>query len=139
MAAVRNKDTSIELRLRKALTEAGIRYFTGHGYSRLTKQSLPGRPDIVIPRSRLAVFCDGCFWHGCPKCYTEPINNRTFWRQKIEANKQRDKQVSMELEQAGWTVMRFWGHDLTKDNVHKSVAEIASWINAQANPKTGLD
>ena len=71
-----------------------------------------GRPDFVFPAARLAVFVDGCFWHGCPKHYTKPANNRAFWRRKLEANRARDRRVNRELKRLGWRILRIWGHDL---------------------------
>ena len=71
-----------------------------------------GRPDFVFPAARLAVFVDGCFWHGCPKHYTKPANNRAFWRRKLEANRARDRRVNRELKRLGWRILRIWKHDL---------------------------
>jgi len=61
---------------------------------------------------RLAVFVDGCFWHGCPRHYTKPANNRDFWRRKLEANRARDRRVNRELKRLGWRILRIWEHDL---------------------------
>lgn len=69
---------------------------------------LPGRPDFVWHRRRVAVFVDGCFWHGCPRCYRAPRHNAQFWRAKIDANKRRDMRVSRVLRAAGWQVVRIW-------------------------------
>jgi DNA mismatch endonuclease, patch repair protein len=73
---------------------------------------LYGRPDFVFPAARVAVFVDGCFWHGCPKHYTRPTSNRSFWRRKLEANRARDRQVNRELKRLGWRILRIWEHDL---------------------------
>jgi DNA mismatch endonuclease (patch repair protein) len=70
------------------------------------------RPDFVFRRVRLAVFVDGCFWHGCPKHATQPKNNRAFWRRKFSANKQRDALVTRTLRRRGWRVLRIWEHTL---------------------------
>ncbi|HNQ72484.1 MAG TPA: very short patch repair endonuclease [Verrucomicrobiota bacterium] len=72
------------------------------------------RPDFVFPKSRTAIFVDGCFWHGCPKHATKPKNNRAFWRRKLAANKQRDALVSRTLCRAGWRVLRVWECDLAR-------------------------
>ena len=77
---------------------------------------LMGRPDFVFPASRVAVFVDGCFWHGCPKHYTKPKNNRAFWKRKLDANRARDRQVNRELRRKGWRVVRIWEHDLRRQN-----------------------
>lgn len=70
------------------------------------------RPDIVFPKLRLVVFVDGCFWHGCQEHRSVPVSNASFWQQKIEGTRQRDRDQVAWLEEAGWTVMRVWEHDL---------------------------
>ena len=98
MAAVKNKDTDIELILRKSLWREGLRYRVSN--------KLPGRPDIVFLGKKVAVFCDGCFWHGCPKCREIPDQNREFWVKKIKTNKERDQRVNEQLTAMGWKVLR---------------------------------
>jgi DNA mismatch endonuclease (patch repair protein) len=109
MAAVKNKNTDIEIILRKALWREGLRY-------RISNK-LPGCPDIVFPGKKVAVFCDGCFWHGCPKCGEIPKQNREFWLKKITINMERDERVNQQLKALGWEVLRYWGceiqHELT--------------------------
>jgi DNA mismatch endonuclease (patch repair protein) len=78
------------------------------------KSSLSVRPDFVFPRLKLAVFVDGCFWHGCPKHGTRPKQNRKFWDAKIARNRDRDRSVNRELRKLGWRVVRIWEHDLAK-------------------------
>ena len=107
MRAIRGKDTKPELLLRKVLWHRGFRY-------RL-KNKLPGKPDIIFPSERIAVFVDGCFWHGCPEHFQQPETNTAFWREKIEKNKERDKKVDTTLESDGWRVLRFWEHEVTKN------------------------
>jgi DNA mismatch endonuclease, patch repair protein len=75
---------------------------------------LPGTPDFAFPKQRLAVFVDGCFWHGCPKHATFPATRRKFWLSKFADNKARDGRVNLELRLLGWRVIRIWEHDLTK-------------------------
>ena len=75
---------------------------------------LPGRPDFVFVKERLAVFVDGCFWHGCPVHYIEPRSGTVFWRTKIAGNKARDRRNSRLLKKLGWRVVRIWEHDLKK-------------------------
>lgn len=75
---------------------------------------LPGKPDFAFPKHKVAVFVDGCFWHGCPKCYTRPKTNRAFWDKKREDNMARDKRVNRQLRQRGWRVIRIWQHSLKK-------------------------
>ena len=76
--------------------------------------ALPGKPDFAFPKQKVAVFVDGCFWHGCPKCYARPKTNRKFWDKKREDNMARDKRVSRQLRQRGWRVIRIWQHSLKK-------------------------
>jgi DNA mismatch endonuclease (patch repair protein) len=73
--------------------------------------SIRRRPDIVFPRARVAVFVDGCFWHGCPDHATWPKSNEAFWREKIATNKLRDRDTDQRLSDAGWLVMRVWEHE----------------------------
>ena len=75
---------------------------------------LPGKPDFAFPEHKVAVFVDGCFWHGCPKCYTRPRTNRKFWDKKREDNMARDKRVNRQLRRQGWKVIRIWQHSLKK-------------------------
>lgn len=108
MSRIRGTDTKPELKLRKALWHRGWRY-------RLHCKELPGRPDIVFVSQGVAVFVDGCFFHGCPKHYSPPESNAEFWSRKIEANKRRDAEVSAELEADGWHVLRIWEHEIDED------------------------
>jgi len=71
-----------------------------------------GNPDFVFPKTRLAVFVDGCFWHGCPKHESQPNSNRIFWRKKLGRNKKRDHLVNRTLRATGWRVLRVWQHEL---------------------------
>ncbi len=75
---------------------------------------LPGKPDFAFPKQKVAVFVDGCFWHGCLKCYTRPKTNRAFWDRKRETNMARDKRVTRQLRRQGWKVIRIWQHSLKK-------------------------
>lgn len=106
MSRIRGKDTKPEIVLRKLLWAAGSRY-------RL-KTRLPGRPDIVFPRRKLAIFVDGCFWHGCPKHAVMPKTNRAFWHKKLYRNMERDREVNQQLRKLGWRVVRLWEHQVDK-------------------------
>lgn len=111
MAAIRGRDNrSTELAVRGMLRKLGI---TGW---RANLASIPGKPDFAFPKIKLAVFVDGCFWHGCAKCSRNlvPATNPDFWQLKIEKNKTRDRKISRELRQKGWHVIRVWEHDLKK-------------------------
>ena len=76
--------------------------------------ALPGKPDFAFPKQKVAVFVDGCFWHGCPKCYTRPKTNHAFWDKKRENNLARDKRVTRQLRRQGWKVIRIWQHSLKR-------------------------
>ncbi|MGA2361051.1 MAG: very short patch repair endonuclease [Candidatus Aminicenantales bacterium] len=70
--------------------------------------NLPGKPDIIFRKHKLSIFADGCFWHGCPKCYKPPKSNANYWRMKIERNRKRDKEINRELKNKGWKIIRLW-------------------------------
>lgn len=111
LARVRQKDTAAELRLRRTLHARGLRY-------RLHVPLLekPRRvADIVFRRRKLAIFVDGCFWHGCPQHGTSSKSNADFWRDKIETNKKRDLDTNQRLTAAGWRVLRVWEHEDAED------------------------
>jgi DNA mismatch endonuclease (patch repair protein) len=108
MRAVRRKNTSVELRLRRTLWHRGLRY-------RLQGRIGRSRPDLIFPGPRVAVFVDGCFWHGCPTHYRLPVGNRDFWKAKIVRNTQRDLRTTRSLEAAGWHVLRFWECEVKAD------------------------
>jgi DNA mismatch endonuclease, patch repair protein len=103
MSHVRHKDTKPECIVRSALHKAGFRF-------RLHNKSLPGTPDIILPKYRTVIFVHGCFWHRHPNCKmaTMPKQNADFWKQKFEHNIQRDKQKAHDLEALGWHVVTVW-------------------------------
>ena len=107
MSRIRGKNTSPELKLRKMLWESGLRGYRVH-------YKLPGKPDIVFTRKKVVVFVDGCFWHKCPVCFRPPETNAEFWNEKLQKNVERDLKVTKELEDLGWTVLRFWEHEVKK-------------------------
>jgi DNA mismatch endonuclease (patch repair protein) len=107
MGRVRRRDTAAELALRRALHARGLRF-------RVDRPVLPDRrrrADIVFGPARVAVFVDGCFWHGCPEHGTRPSSNSDFWRQKVDANQARDQDTDRRLRKAGWVVVRVWEHE----------------------------
>lgn len=107
MQATRGRDTGPELTLRRELHRRGLRY-------RVDAPVVPGlrrRANLVFPRVRVAVFVDGCFWHGCPQHATTAKSNAAFWAAKITANQARDADTTRRLREAGWTVVRIWEHD----------------------------
>lgn len=89
-----------------------------------------GNPDFVFPKHRLAVFVDGCFWHGCPKHATQPTSNRAFWREKLARNKLRDQLVNRTLKERGWSVQRIWQHELKK-TLPSCISRIKSAVGLQ--------
>lgn len=109
MQAVKNKDSKIELLLRKELWKRGIRY-------RKNSTKIFGKPDIVFIGKKIAVFCDSEFWHGYnwDERKKDFKSHQEFWIPKIERNIERDKEVTEKLESEGWTVLRFWGNDIKK-------------------------
>lgn len=109
MAAVKQRDTAPELRLRRALKACGL------GYRVNGRSGLPGRPDVWFPGARVAVFVDGCFWHGCPIHGVTPKTNSAFWLTKIGGNRERDVRVDLSLRSMGWKVVRVWEHEVTVD------------------------
>lgn len=111
MQAIKNKDSLIELKLRKTLWERGIRY-------RKNVKTIFGHPDIAFKGRKIAVFCDSEFWHGYNwKTKKQEIKtNVDFWTKKIERNIERDEEVNQYLVENGWTVIRFWGNDIKKSN-----------------------
>lgn len=107
MLANRRRDTKPELAIRRLLHAAGLRYRVDFRLA----PPLRARPDIVFTRRRIAVFIDGCFWHGCPLHRTTPKQNADYWGPKLLRNVQRDRETDEALAAAGWTVMRFWEHE----------------------------
>jgi DNA mismatch endonuclease (patch repair protein) len=96
-----------ELRLMNMFRSHGIK-----GWRR--NVSLYGKPDFIFPESRMAVFVDGCFWHGCPIHGSIPESNRAFWKKKIARNKKRDRVVKKKLDELGWKTLRIWQHEFRK-------------------------
>lgn len=111
MSQIKNKDSAIEMSLRKELWHRGLRY-------RKNVKTVYGKPDIAFIGKKIAVFCDSEFWHGYDwKSRQQDFKtNRDFWIPKIERNMARDKDVNEKLKEEGWTVIRFWGRDI-KENV----------------------
>ena len=110
MSRIKTKNTSIEIKLRKALWRRGVRY-------RVNYKRLPGTPDIAITKYRIAIFCDGELFHGkgfeAGKMRFD--TNKAYWEAKIKRNIERDRAVDAELQKMGWTVLRFWGNEITSD------------------------
>jgi DNA mismatch endonuclease, patch repair protein len=108
MSKIRHRDTKVELRLRKALWKRGLRY-------RKNFSQVYGRPDVVLTKAKIAIFCDSEYWHGKKFLAGEiPKTNTDFWVNKFETNISRDKDVNKVLWESGWIVLRFWEKDIYK-------------------------
>ncbi|MFB7461402.1 very short patch repair endonuclease [Streptomyces sp. NPDC056188] len=115
MRANRSRDTRPELALRRAVHALGLRY-------RVAARPLPAMrrtADLVFVRAKVAVFLDGCFWHGCPVHHTVAKLNGAFWAEKVAANKARDEDTNHRLQEAGWTVVRVWEHEDPQAAAHR--------------------
>jgi DNA mismatch endonuclease (patch repair protein) len=111
MQANRGRDTKPELALRRAVHALGLRY-------RVSVRPLPAirrTADMVFTRAKVAVFLDGCFWHGCPKHHTKATTNAEYWAVKVQRNRERDAETDQILTEAGWTVVRVWEHEDISD------------------------
>ena len=124
MQRIKSNDTKIEVLLRKALWQKGYRY-------RKNYKKLPGKPDIVLTKYKIAIFCDGEFFHGKDwevlKPRLEKSNNSEFWINKISRNIERDDEINKKLLFMGWTVIRFWGNEIKK-NVNECIQVIEETI-----------
>lgn len=122
MAAIRSRgNKATELRLMQIFRANGIT-----GWRRGSK--LPGKPDFVFPTRKLAVFVDGCFWHGCPRHATWPKTRAAFWRRKITRNRQRDREVGRVLRRMGWRVLRVWEHGLRRKDETRTVRRLMNCL-----------
>ena len=123
MARIRARNTGPERELRKRLWKAGLRY-------RLHAKTPLGRPDIVFPSSRVAVFVDGCFWHGCPEHYVRPRTSNRFWSEKLRENVLRDSRQTKDLESLGWRVCRVWEHAVF-ERPEETVARVVAAVSGR--------
>lgn len=126
MAAVRTRDTTPEIRLRKALFAVGVRGWRCH-YRRAL-----GRPDLAWPGRRIAVFVDGAFWHGHPSRH-RPGRSGEYWDEKIARNVERDREVDRELERQGWTVERVWDFEIRRD-LEAVVERVSRLVESRRHP-----
>jgi len=125
MSQIRSKNTKPEIFVRKYLHSQGIRY-------RLHVKTMPGRPDLVLPRYRTVIFIHGCFWHGHEGCkyFVIPQTNRIFWKKKIEDNKLRDKRNVLALKKAQWKVIEVWECKIKSYNREKFLQQLLRRILA---------
>ena len=126
MQGNRSRDTKPELAVRSAVHRRGIRFRV----AARPQPELPRTADLVLRKSRIAVFVDGCFWHGCPRHHTQPTTNSEYWADKIASNIERDAETTAYLQQSGWTVLRFWEHedpeavaDLVQESVRSALEQ----------------
>ena len=123
MQANKGRDTKPELALRRAVHALGLRY-------RVSVRPLPSikrTADLVFTRAKVAVFLDGCFWHGCPDHHTKSVTNAAYWADKVERNQARDCETNNLLKEAGWTVVRIWEHE----NPNEAALKVQSIVNSQ--------
>ncbi|MFC8430783.1 very short patch repair endonuclease [Streptomyces sp. NPDC057253] len=124
-----SRDTAPEVAVRKLLHAAGLRY--------RVNVPVPGMPrrtiDIAFTKTKIAIFLDGCFWHGCPQHATHPKANAEWWRTKLDKNMARDCETTEHLKQIGWTVLRFWEHEHPAD-IARTVAEARGTSDASHKP-----
>jgi DNA mismatch endonuclease, patch repair protein len=126
MRGNRKRDTRPELLLRSAVHHRGLRYRV----ARRPVSTLRWTADMVFVSARVAVFVDGCFWHGCPEHYGEPQTNTSYWGPKIARNRARDEVVNRELSQAGWTVLRIWEHEDVEGAAERVVVAVEGALGA---------
>jgi DNA mismatch endonuclease (patch repair protein) len=131
MARIRSADTSIELAVRQRLWARGLRY--------RVRARLPGRPDIVFSRARLAVFIDGCFWHGCDSHYRAPRTNPSYWAEKVRRNTQRDRHNDELLSMEGWRPLHVWEHEIRQNPEAVVESVVAAVESRQATPSGRAD
>ena len=135
MAKVRQKGTGAEVALRRELYRRGMRYRVDYEVMKKPRRVA----DVAFPGLKIAIFVDGCFWHGCPEHATWPKQNAEFWRQKIEANRIRDADTNSRLLDIDWTVMRFWEHE-SPSEAAETVAEMVALAGSKlcASPAGSL-
>lgn len=114
MSRIRSRDTGPELALRELLRGSHLRY---------QPRGIAGRPDFAHKRRRVAVFLDGCFWHGCPEHFRVPKSNIRFWAKKIWDNRARDTRVTETLIATGWQVVRIWEHELKGNGMRERICK----------------
>lgn len=131
MAGIRGKDTKPEMLIRKGLHRLGIRFL-------VHDKRLPGKPDLVFPKWRAAIFVNGCFWHGhdC-RLFKLPSTRTEFWRDKIAANKKRDATALRKLDEAGWRVLSIWECEIkgrSAEEIESVLRRCRNWLTGKAVP-----
>jgi DNA mismatch endonuclease (patch repair protein) len=135
MQGCRSRDTAPEVALRAAIHRLGLRFF-------VARRPIPGlrlTADLLFPTCRVAVFMDGCFWHGCPEHGEIPVRNATYWRTKIEGNRRRDQDVDSTLAEHGWRSVRVWEHvppTQAAEQVRQLLEKVRAGSEAEARQPT---
>lgn len=130
MRAVKSEGSEIERLLFKEMETREIGSLEYH------VDDLPGTPDLVHRETKIAVFADSCYWHGCPEHFSMPESNQDYWEQKIESNKRRDREVTEQLESEGWLVKRIWGHSIKDQRSRRWWAtRIETLVNERVDEK----
>ncbi|WP_330293849.1 very short patch repair endonuclease [Streptomyces sp. NBC_00576] len=122
MSRQSSRDTAPEVAVRRLLHSAGMRYRVNVPVPGAAQRTI----DIVFGKTKVAIFMDGCFWHGCPQHATQPKANADWWRAKLDKNMARDRETTELLRSAGWTVLRFWEHESAEDVVRQIAVAVAS-------------
>lgn len=128
MSVLRRRDNGPELAVRRLLHAAGLRYRVAWPIPGQRRRTI----DIAFTRARVAVYIDGCFWHGCPEHFVMPRSNRGWWTDKIEMNRARDRSATEQLTDLGWTVLRFWEHEAPESVAAAVIYAVASSRPAQS-------
>ncbi|MFJ6069606.1 very short patch repair endonuclease [Streptomyces sp. NPDC093065] len=123
-----SRDTAPEIAVRRLLHASGMRYRVNVPVPGMTRRTI----DIVFPRARVAIFLDGCFWHGCPQHATQPKSNAEWWRAKLDKNMARDTETSGHLQDQGWAVLRFWEHESSEEVAARVRAVVKRRLAEQA-------
>jgi len=131
MQRTRGRDNSFEVSIRSKLFANGLRYRTHYPVPGMTRITC----DIALPRLRIAVFLDGCFWHGCDIHRPSVKKNTAFWVEKIERNRARDRRVCDHLVEIGWKPLRFWEHEAAEAIVRKIVSTVEEYKIAKTSPR----
>ncbi|WP_371664953.1 very short patch repair endonuclease [Streptomyces sp. NBC_00280] len=122
MSRQSSRDTAPEVAVRRLLHAAGMRYRVNVPVPGAARRTI----DIVFGKTKVAIFLDGCFWHGCPQHATQPKANADWWRAKLDKNMARDRETTELLRSAGWTVLRFWEHESAEDVARRIALAVAS-------------
>lgn len=133
MRSVRStQNKSTEEKFRAALEEAGV-----SGWE--VRPDMPFKPDFIFREQKVAIFIDGCFWHGCPTCANKkPATNKEYWTKKIARNQKRDQEASEQLNAEGWRVFRFWEHDIKQD-IAAAVSQVARSLDRKIDKETNTE